>query len=114
MKHFILSALAAGLMLGTAPAAQSTELIIYHTWSTPAEVAALTELRTELEAKGHSWKDLAIPHNSGVNVSLINMITGGEPPERVRELRSQPLSRPRGPRARVRSDRVLQLDRRHR
>jgi glucose/mannose transport system substrate-binding protein len=80
MKHFILSALAAGLMLGTAPAAQSTELIIYHTWSTPAEVAALTTLRTNWEAKGHSWKDLAIPHNSGVNVSLINMITGGEPP----------------------------------
>jgi glucose/mannose transport system substrate-binding protein len=80
MKHFILSALAAGLMLGTAPAAQSTELIIYHTWSTPAEVAALTELRTNWEAKGHQWKDLAIPHNSGVNVSLINMITGGEPP----------------------------------
>ncbi|HEY9013157.1 MAG TPA: ABC transporter substrate-binding protein [Devosia sp.] len=80
MKHFILSALAAGLMIGTAPSALATELIIYHTWSTPAEVAALTELRTNWEAKGHVWKDLAIPHNSGVNVSLINMITGGEPP----------------------------------
>lgn len=80
MKKLILSALAAGLMLGTAPSALSTELIIYHTWSTPAEVAALTTLRTNWEAKGHQWKDLAIPHNSGVNVSLINMITGGEPP----------------------------------
>ena len=80
MKKFILSAVAAGLMLGTAPAAQSEELIIYHTWSTPAEVAALTTIREDWEAKGHSWKDLAIPHNSGVNVSLINLITGGEPP----------------------------------
>ena len=80
MKKLILSAVAAGLMLGTAPVAQSEELIIYHTWSTPAEVAALTTLRSNWEAKGHSWKDLAIPHNSGVNVSLINMITGGEPP----------------------------------
>lgn len=80
MKHFILPAMAAGLMLGTAPSALSTELIIYHTWSTPAEVAALTTIKENWEAKGHTWKDLAIPHNSGVNVSLINMITGGEPP----------------------------------
>lgn len=80
MKKFILSAVAAGLMLGTAPAAQSEELIIYHTWSTPAEVEALTTIRENWEAKGHTWKDLAIPHNSGVNVSLINLITGGEPP----------------------------------
>lgn len=80
MKKFILSAVAAGLMLGTAPAVQSEELIIYHTWSTPAEVAALSTIREHWEAKGHAWKDLAIPHNSGVNVSLINLITGGEPP----------------------------------
>jgi glucose/mannose transport system substrate-binding protein len=67
-------------MLGTAPATLSEELIVYHGWSTPSEVSALTALREALETKGHSWKDLAIPHNSGVNVSLVNLVTGGEPP----------------------------------
>lgn len=80
MKRTILAGLASALMLGAAPMANAEELIVYHGWSTPAEVAALTVLRDSLEAKGHSWKDLAIPHNSGVNVSIVNMVTGGEPP----------------------------------
>lgn len=72
--------LSAALLLGTAPVALAQELIIYHGWSTPAEVAALTSLREALAGEGISWKDLAIPHNSGVNVSLVNMVTGGNPP----------------------------------
>lgn len=71
----------AALMLSAVPSASvAEELIVYHGWSTTAEVAALTALREALEAKGHTWKDLAIPHNSGVNVSLVNLVTGGEPP----------------------------------
>ncbi len=75
-----LAGLAAALVLSTAPLAHARELIVYHGWSTPAEVAALTILRESLEAKGHTWKDLAIPHNSGVNVSVVNLVTGGNPP----------------------------------
>lgn len=75
-----LAGLATALMLGAAPSAQAVELIVYHGWSTPSEVAALHVLQEALEAKGHTWKDLAIPHNSGVNVSIVNMVTGGEPP----------------------------------
>jgi glucose/mannose transport system substrate-binding protein len=81
MLRRTLTGLAAALMLGAA--AQATiaeELIVYHGWSTPAEVAALKVFKDGLEAKGHTWKDLAIPHNSGVNVSLVNLVTGGEPP----------------------------------
>lgn len=79
MKRFALAGLAAALMAGTT-FATAEELIVYHGWSTNAEVAALHVLQDALSAKGHSWKDLAIPHNSGVNVSLVNLVTGGEPP----------------------------------
>lgn len=75
-----LAALSAALMLTAAPLANAAELIVYHGWSTKAEVAALNVLQDALKEKGHSWKDLAIPHNSGVNVSLVNLVTGGEPP----------------------------------
>lgn len=71
----------AALMLGIAPlASTAAELIVYHGWSAKSEVNALNVLRAAMEAKGHSWKDLAIPHNSGVNVSIVNLVTGGEPP----------------------------------
>jgi glucose/mannose transport system substrate-binding protein len=72
--------LTAALLMGAAPAVLAQELIVYHGWSTPAEVAALNSLRGALAEKDISWKDLAIPHNSGVNVSLVNMVTGGNPP----------------------------------
>ena len=81
MKLKTLAALAAALMVSAMPlAASARELIVYHGWSTNAEVAALKILQESLNAKGHTWKDLAIPHNSGVNVSLVNLVTGGEPP----------------------------------
>lgn len=76
-----LAGIGAALMLGVASsAASAAELVIYHGWSSPAEVAALNVLKTGLEGKGHTWTDLAIPHNSGASVSLINLITGGNPP----------------------------------
>ena len=80
MRRTSLAGLAVALALGTAPLANAEELIVYHGWSTPSEVGALNILRESLESKGHSWKDLAIPHNSGVNVSIVNLVTGGEPP----------------------------------
>ena len=74
-----LAVLAAALMASALPAA-AAELVIYHGWSSPAEVAALNVLKSGLEAKGDTWTDLAIPHDSGASVSLINLITGGNPP----------------------------------
>ena len=69
----------AALMMSAATAS-AAELVVYHGWSSPAEVAALNVLKKGLEAKGHTWADLAIPHNSGANVSLVNLVTGGNPP----------------------------------
>ena len=80
MHRFALAGLVAALMAGTSPLANAEELIVYHGWSTPSEVGALIVLQEALKEKGHTWKDLAIPHNSGVNVSIVNLVTGGEPP----------------------------------
>ena len=76
-----LAIMAATMLLSAAPlAASAEELIVYHGWSSKAEVAALNIMQGALNEKGHTWKDLAIPHNSGVNVSIVNMVTGGDPP----------------------------------
>src|SRR3569833_2577252 len=76
-----LAGLGAALMLSASSlAAHATDLVIYHGWSSPAEVAALNVLKGGLEAKGDAWTDLAIPHDSGANVSLINLVTNGNPP----------------------------------
>ena len=79
MKGKSLVALGAALLLGTS-AGSAADLVIYHGWSSPAEVAALNILKSGLEAKGDTWTDLAIPHDSGASVSLINLVTGGNPP----------------------------------
>ena len=81
MLHKTLAGLTAGLMLGSiASGALAAELVIYHNWSSGPEVAALNVLKADFEAKGNVWTDIAIPHDTGSNVSLINLITGGNPP----------------------------------
>lgn len=78
MKKFLLSTVLGATMLASPVMAE--ELLIYHTWSSEAEVAALNVVKDDFEAKGHSWSDLAIPHDTGSNVSLMNLITGGNAP----------------------------------
>jgi glucose/mannose transport system substrate-binding protein len=81
-----LAGLAAALLLTALPVAgHAADLVVYHGWSSPAEVAALNVLKGGLEAKGDTWTDLAIPHDSGANVSLINLVTGGNPPNTFME-----------------------------
>jgi glucose/mannose transport system substrate-binding protein len=76
-----LAGLFAGLMLSTASfGAMATDLVIYHSWSAPPEIAALNVVKSGLEAKGHTWTDIAIPHDTGSNVNLMSLITGGTPP----------------------------------
>lgn len=72
------SVLLAASALGTTVSAD--EIVVYHTWSKPSEIAALGVLRDAWAKDGHQWKDLSIAHDSGANVSLMNMITGGNPP----------------------------------
>ena len=70
----VLAILSAGL------AARAEDLVIFHNWSSPAEVGALGVLKKALEAGGDTWTDIAIPHDTGSNVSLMSLVTGGTPP----------------------------------
>jgi len=82
MPRLAFAALTAGfLAVSAVTRTQSAELLIYHSWSTPSEIAALKVLNEKFSAEGNVWKDLAIAHDSGVNVSLTNMLTGGNPPD---------------------------------
>lgn len=67
------------ICLAALPAA-AEELVGYHGWSTTSEISALKVLVDEFEARGHTWTDLAIPHESESNAGLVNLITGGNPP----------------------------------
>jgi glucose/mannose transport system substrate-binding protein len=76
-----LAGLAAALMLTAMPiGANATDLVVYHTWSSGPEVGALNVLKKGLEAKGDTWTDFAIPHDTGSNVNLMGLVTGGNPP----------------------------------
>jgi glucose/mannose transport system substrate-binding protein len=77
-KGRIIATLAASLLFTTA--AYAEDLVVYHTWSSASEVAALNVLRKGITEKGHTWTDVAIPHDTGSNVNLMALITGGQPP----------------------------------
>jgi glucose/mannose transport system substrate-binding protein len=73
-----LAGLSAALLMTAS--AHAADLVIYHTWSSGPEVGALNVLKTGFEAKGHSWTDFAIPHDTGSNVNLMGLVAGGNPP----------------------------------
>ena len=80
MRLKLLAGLGAALMMSASTVGYSADLVIFHNWSSPAEVAALNVLKSGFVAKGNTWTDLAIPHDSGASVPLINLVTGGNPP----------------------------------
>jgi glucose/mannose transport system substrate-binding protein len=77
-----LAGLTAALLVSAtaALAADNTALTIYHSWSTPSEMAALNVLKSKLATQNIGWTEIAIPHDTGANVSLVNLVTGGNPP----------------------------------
>lgn len=72
-----LLAFLAGLL--SAPA-HAGNLVIYHDWSAPAEIAALNVLRGALESKGHRWIPLAIPHTGGPDADVLDLMAAGNAP----------------------------------
>lgn len=102
--------LAAMLMLSAAaiqPAfAADTELKINYTWTSPSEVAGIHVLQNALTPQGIKWTDFSVvAHDTGANVSVVNLIAGGTPPDifmdsspgLYRDLKSQGLEVPVGP-----------------
>src|SRR3569623_1897295 len=71
---------AAQLLSGAATASYAEDHIVYHSWSTPSEMAALNVLKTGLQEKSIGWTEIAIPHDTGSTVSVVNLVTGGNPP----------------------------------
>ena len=67
----------AGVLSASASAA---DLVVYHNWASPAELAALNVLRDALEARGHRWMPLAIPHDANGDIDVVQLIAGGTSP----------------------------------
>jgi len=83
MSIMRLAGLAAALMLTVATGAALADpvpITIYHSWSTPSEMAALNVLKSNMAKNNIGWTEIAIPHDTGANVSLTNMVAGGNPP----------------------------------
>jgi glucose/mannose transport system substrate-binding protein len=64
----------------SALSAQAEDLVVFQSWSSPAEVAALNVLHEAVTAVGINWIDITIPHDTGSSVSLLNLVIGGQPP----------------------------------
>jgi glucose/mannose transport system substrate-binding protein len=64
------------------PAVAETELNVNYNWTSPAETAAINVLKARLAERGIKWNDFAVvQHDTGANISVINMIAGGTPPD---------------------------------
>ncbi|POF30030.1 ABC transporter substrate-binding protein [Roseibium marinum] len=80
LKKFAMIVSASAILSAGSAWAEPQELIIYQKWSSPAEVAALNVLKDGAEERGIEWIDITIPHDTGSNVNLLNLVTGGQPP----------------------------------
>lgn len=74
--------LAAPLLAGllAVPSAHAVDLVVYHGWAAPAELAALNVLREALETRGHGWRPLSIPHDADGGMDAIELIAAGATP----------------------------------
>ena len=69
------------LALASLPAsASAADLVVYHNWASPAELAALNVLRDGLEARGHAWMPLAIPHDANGDINVLQLMESGATP----------------------------------
>ncbi len=75
-RRFSVLALASALSVP----ASAADLVIYHNWASPAELSALNVLRDALEARGHSWMPLAIPHDANGDIDVVQLIAAGTTP----------------------------------
>jgi glucose/mannose transport system substrate-binding protein len=87
------------LLATSVSAVMAEDIVIYHSWSTPSEMGALNVLKDGLAKEGVGWTEIAIPHDTGSTVSVVNLVTGGNPPNVfmnsnpgiIRDLQSQGL-----------------------
>lgn len=78
-RAFAMAAMAA---VALPAAAQEPTLKVNYNWTSPAETAAIKVLQEDLAKRGVKWEDFAVvQHDTGANVTVVNMITGGTPPD---------------------------------
>lgn len=83
MKTSVLAGLGMALALTTAPVttAVAAELTLFHSWSNESEIAALNVFVNALKAKGHTIRELAVPHEqSGAGGPIVSLVIAGTPP----------------------------------
>ena len=77
----VLSAAALIMVSSLAQTKKLGELVVFNNWSSEAELGALNVIRQAYIAQGGTWKDISIAHDTGASIPLINMLTGGNPPD---------------------------------
>jgi glucose/mannose transport system substrate-binding protein len=77
----VLSAAAVVAVSGFAQTKKLGELVVFNNWSSEAELGALNVIRQAFIGQGGTWKDITIAHDTGASIPLINMLTGGNPPD---------------------------------
>jgi glucose/mannose transport system substrate-binding protein len=66
---------------GTAQSKPLGDLLVFNNWTADAEIGALNVIRTAFQQAGGKWNDITIAHDTGASIPLINMLTGGNPPD---------------------------------
>ena len=80
-KKFTLSVVALAAILGMS-AAQADELEVLHWWTSGGEAKAAAELKKQMEAEGHTWKDFAVAGGGGDSAMTVlksRVISGNAP-----------------------------------
>ena len=80
-KNFSLSVVAIAAILGMS-AAQADELEVLHWWTSGGEAKAAAELKKQMEAEGHTWKDFAVAGGGGDSAMTVlksRVISGNAP-----------------------------------
>lgn len=74
--------LSIGLALGVSMGAQAADVEVLHYWTAGGEAKSVAELKTMLEAKGHTWKDFAVAGGGGESAMTVmkSRVVSGNPP----------------------------------
>ena len=79
----ILKGMALALCMGAASmvTAQAADLTMFHSWSNESEIKALNVFVDALKAKGHTIKELAVPHEQAeAGGPIVALVLAGTPP----------------------------------
>ena len=72
---------ALSMSVASVTVAQAAELTMFHSWSNESEISALNVFVNALKEKGHTIKELAIPHEqSGAGGPIVALVIAGTPP----------------------------------